>query len=85
MFTDFPESEGFPWKAIISERGYRQLRLKGWPDSIPISKRIDDFNPSELNIFEEAIRTGTLGIVKMKFENPYVTEEDTDEDSLNCF
>ncbi|KAI7891696.1 uncharacterized protein EV154DRAFT_602198 [Mucor mucedo] len=85
MFTDFPGSEGFPWKAIISERGYRQLKLIGWPNNIPISKRIDDFNPSELNIFEDAIRTGTLRIIKMKDVDLYATEEDNDEDFHICY
>ncbi|KAG2207982.1 hypothetical protein INT47_010966 [Mucor saturninus] len=85
MFTDFPGSEGFPWKAIISERGYRQLKLIGWPNNIPFSKRIDDFNPSELNIFEDAIRTGTLRIIKMKDVDLYATEEDNDEDFHICY
>lgn len=56
--------------------------MEGWPNIIPISKRIDDFNPSELNIFEESIKNRTMKIVKIEgmdgFQNE--TEEGTDEE-----
>lgn len=85
IFIHFPESEGFPWKAIVSEKGYRDLKLEGWPGSIPVLKRIDDFNPSELNIFEDGINNRTIKIVKMKEADHYETEEETDDNSPICY
>lgn len=64
-FTTVPKSEGFPWKAILSKKGYRNLKLEGWPRNIPISKRIDDFNPFELDKFEQSIKNGSIKIVNM--------------------
>ncbi|GAA5812081.1 hypothetical protein MFLAVUS_005531 [Mucor flavus] len=64
-FTTIPKSEGFPWKAILSKKGYRNLKLEGWPRNIPISKRIDDFNPVELDKFEQSIKNGSIKIVNM--------------------
>ncbi|KAG2232539.1 hypothetical protein BDF21DRAFT_499042 [Thamnidium elegans] len=67
MFTALPESEGFPWKAILSKKGYRNLKLEGWPKNIPISKRIDDFNPFELDKFEQSIKSGSIKIVNRNY------------------
>ncbi|KAI9342424.1 hypothetical protein BD770DRAFT_447586 [Pilaira anomala] len=74
--TTLPESEGFPWKAIVSEKGFRNLKLEGWPENIPLSKRIDDFNPFELDKFEQCIKTGSLKIVTMNY-----TDEEEGESS----
>ncbi|KAI9255913.1 hypothetical protein EDC94DRAFT_617158 [Helicostylum pulchrum] len=67
MFTTIPESGGFPWKAILSKKGYRDLKLEGWPRNIPISKRIDDFNPFELDNFEQSIKNGSTKIANMHY------------------
>ena len=66
MFTTLSETEGFPWKAIVSKSGFRDLKLLGWPKAIPRLKRIDDFNPVELNLFEQGIQSGSIKIVERK-------------------
>jgi hypothetical protein len=50
----------------VSKSGFRDLKLVGWPRAIPRLKRIDDFNPNELNLFEEGLDSGTIKIVKKK-------------------
>lgn len=65
-FTTLSETEGFPWKAIVSKSGFRNLKLVGWPRVIPRLKRIDDFNPVELDLFEDGLDKGSIKIIEKK-------------------